>query len=665
MARETTFSAADYAVFGASLLISLGIGVYYACAGGRQRSTREFLMADKSMRFLPLSLSVLASFFSASTLLGTPAEVYVYGSMYWMSVLGASLAPLAGALLFGPLFFNINVVSVFQTVGMGIVLFGPSTALSAVTGLAEWVVVVMMAAVCTLYTGVGGLKAVVWTDVFQTIVMLAGILTVLVMASIDLGGWSAVWQICSEGGRIQFFDVNPDPRVRHTTWSLTLGAFLVWLPPYAVDQQMVQRFSAARTLRDAKIALLLNMPGMVIIITLCSLTGLLLYARYAHCDPLSHGSITNPNQLLPYFVVDMLGHLQGMSGLFVASLFSGALSSVSSMLSALSAVTWEDFLQPCMALHTDTQAVLFTKVLVLLYGCLGVGLAFIVKELGGTVLQASLTLNGAAGAPLVGLFILGAGFTTANWMGGVGGAALGLAFSLWISVGAYTTSTLDFSLPTSTRGCNETSDVTVLTTASVWTSPAAPVVTFSPSDPRRLQGLENLYGLSYLWFSGLGIVVTVVSGLLISWVSGIKQEAVPEEYQLRLFSRLKACLCCQHSGSRHYRVTTNTMEASKDTARDAASTHLSHDITPVPQHTCPMTTDLSQDGTPGQQDNTPVQQLDNTPVQQLDNTPEQQQNNTPGQQQNNTPGQQDDNRTTHLDDRRATEQHTWATTGQP
>lgn len=108
------FHAADYAVFGGMLLVSMGIGIYHACAGGKQKSTKEFLMANQSMRSLPVALSVLASFFSASTLLGTPAEIYEYGTQYWISVFGAMLAPVTGALLFGPMFFKLKVVSVFQ-----------------------------------------------------------------------------------------------------------------------------------------------------------------------------------------------------------------------------------------------------------------------------------------------------------------------------------------------------------------------------------------------------------------------------------------------------------------------------------------------------------------------------------------------------------------------
>lgn len=112
--EENKFQLADYIIFGVMLLISVGIGVFYACAGGKQQTNREFLMADRSMRSLPVALSVLAIFFSASTLLGTPAEVYVYGIQYWISVFGAILAPLTGAFLFGPMFFKLKIVSVYE-----------------------------------------------------------------------------------------------------------------------------------------------------------------------------------------------------------------------------------------------------------------------------------------------------------------------------------------------------------------------------------------------------------------------------------------------------------------------------------------------------------------------------------------------------------------------
>ena len=109
-----TFSAWDYVVFSIVLAISAAIGLYHACVGGKQRTTKEFLLAGRSMSALPVALSVLASFFSASTLLGTPAEIYLQGIMYWISVFGAVMAPVMGAYLFGPFFHKMHLLSVFE-----------------------------------------------------------------------------------------------------------------------------------------------------------------------------------------------------------------------------------------------------------------------------------------------------------------------------------------------------------------------------------------------------------------------------------------------------------------------------------------------------------------------------------------------------------------------
>ncbi|XP_063399336.1 sodium-coupled monocarboxylate transporter 1-like [Mytilus trossulus] len=544
------FHAADYAVFGGMLLVSMGIGIYHACAGGKQKSTKEFLMANQSMRSLPVALSILASFFSASTLLGTPAEIYEYGTQYWVSVFGAMLAPVTGALLFGPMFFKLKVVSVFQyleerfqsksvrlfgaliflvrtIIGMGIVLYGPSTALSAVTTFPEWAVILVVGGVCTFYTTIGGLKAVIWTDVFQTLVMLAGMLAVIIKGAIEVGGGYELWNIADRGKRIEFFRFDLDPHVRHTFWALTIGIYFVWLAPYTVDQQMVQRFSSARSLKDAKTALLLNVPFMFILITLCSFTGLVMFAFYADCDPLKTHEAENPNQLLPLFVVELFRDVPGIPGLFVACLFSGAMSSISSMLNSLSAVTWEDFLKLKFYKVSDERATFVTKCLVLLFGCLGIGMAFAVSNMGGSVLQASITLNGAAGAPLVGLFILGSCFTSANWIGALIGGVVGFAFPMWCGIGKYTNDPQNFKLSTSTEGCNLTA-----LNGSV----------FQVVNNTELEGLQQLYGLSYIWFSSIGILIVVIVGLFVSFLTGVT-EHVDENLKLHFWQKFVYCLC--------------------------------------------------------------------------------------------------------------------------
>ena len=104
----------DYAVFILMLTISAGIGLYYGCTGGRQSTTKEFLMADRNMGVLPVSLSMLASFMSGITVLGAPAEVYVFGCQYWMIWIGYVIMIPVCAYLFLPVFYNLQLTSVFE-----------------------------------------------------------------------------------------------------------------------------------------------------------------------------------------------------------------------------------------------------------------------------------------------------------------------------------------------------------------------------------------------------------------------------------------------------------------------------------------------------------------------------------------------------------------------
>ena len=108
------FTAWDYAAFAAMLLISTGIGLYFGCTGGRQRTTREYMLADRSMGLLPVSLSQLSSFMSSILVLGVPAEIYVFGSQFWMLWVGYAIAMPTAAYVFIPVFYNLRLTSIFE-----------------------------------------------------------------------------------------------------------------------------------------------------------------------------------------------------------------------------------------------------------------------------------------------------------------------------------------------------------------------------------------------------------------------------------------------------------------------------------------------------------------------------------------------------------------------
>lgn len=207
-------------------------------------------------------------------------------------------------------------------------------------------------------------------------------------------------------------------------------------------------------------ALWLNWPILSALSLSTSFSGLVIYYYYRTCDPLTQGRITTRDQNMPIYVVDALGHLPGLSGLFVAGIFSASLSSVSACLNSLAAVTLEDYLKPLYfiikkkPLETAKSALptkiigkriynfklqLYSNILLYVmiaatYGLICVGVAFVAQYMGG-VLQVSLTIFGVIGGPLLAIFTLGMSTKIANQYGIISGLVSGIAFSMWVGFG--------------------------------------------------------------------------------------------------------------------------------------------------------------------------------------------------------------------------------------
>uniref|UniRef100_A0A8C9QMA2 Solute carrier family 5 member 6a n=1 Tax=Scleropages formosus TaxID=113540 RepID=A0A8C9QMA2_SCLFO len=522
------FSAVDYVIFAVLLVASAGIGLYYAFSGGRQRTTQEFLLADRSMSCLPVSLSLLATFQSAVAILGAPSEIYANGTQYWFLGCSYFLGLLIPAHIFIPVFYRLRLTSAYQylelrfnktvricgtvtfifqmVVYMGVVLYAPALALNAVTGFDLWGAVLAMGLVCTLYTTLGGLKAVIWTDVFQTVVMFAGQLAVIVVGAHQAGGISEVWRRAQNGSRIAGLDLNPDPLERHTFWTLGVGGIFLMLALYGVNQAQVQRYLSSRTEKEAIMSCYVVFPCQQIVLTLGCLMGLVMFARYGEDSPLDKGYVSSNDQMVLYFVMDVLQDLPGLPGLFVACLFSGALSTISSAFNSLATVTMEDLIKPHFPAMTETRATLLSKGLALAYGLVCLAMAYI-ASLMGSVLQ-----------------------------GAVSGLLAGLVMAFWVGIGSFV-SRFPAAVPSTTAP-----DVGNLTT----------VASFVKAKTRPT-GLNALYSLSYMWYSAHNSTTVVVVGLIVSLLTGPMKEkdvtpgtVYPILGNLLFFlpERYKEKLCC-------------------------------------------------------------------------------------------------------------------------
>lgn len=589
------FHPADYAIFAAVLTVSLAIGLYHACTGGKQRTTKEYLMANRQMKTLPVALSILVSFVSGILVLGTPAEMYTRGTQLFMRTVGYCIACVLSSLLFVPLFFSLKVTSSFEylearfnsrfvkligTISMlignlfymGLVMYTPATALEAATGFTLWYTIVASGILATVYTTLGGLKAVIWTDVFQAVVMVAGMVVIVIQGVLHVGGFSRMWNLNEEGGRLIFFDFNPDPTQRLSFWSTVVGGTFSTLAIFGIGQTSVQRYCTLPTLAQAKRAVYLNVPFLIIMNVLASLVGLVIYAYYSDikCDPLKSKAIGNANQLVPYYVVDVI-NFPGVPGAFLAVLFSGALSSLSSCLNSAAAVTWQDIVRYFCINKSELRQAQITKLLVLIYGALAISMAFLARTLGGHVLQASLSFTGATMGPSLGMFLLGALFPFANAKGAAGGCILATAFCLWLSIGAFIVRPHPYKLTTSIEGCNSSSssssffslyndsapfglgrydeNFSLPSTNGEFSSFAefeSSVLTEFPTSAINgfaASGISKLYEISFLWYSAIGCIMTILIGVCISLLTRSKDAKEPDARLLiPLFYRLFCCL---------------------------------------------------------------------------------------------------------------------------
>nr|XP_020443703.1 sodium-dependent multivitamin transporter-like [Monopterus albus]XP_020443704.1 sodium-dependent multivitamin transporter-like [Monopterus albus]XP_020443705.1 sodium-dependent multivitamin transporter-like [Monopterus albus]XP_020443706.1 sodium-dependent multivitamin transporter-like [Monopterus albus]XP_020443707.1 sodium-dependent multivitamin transporter-like [Monopterus albus]XP_020443708.1 sodium-dependent multivitamin transporter-like [Monopterus albus] len=532
------FTTVDYVIFVLLLVTSAGIGLFYALSGGRQRTTQEFLMADRSMSCLPVSLSLLATFQSAVAILGVPSEVYTFGTQYWFLGCSYLLGLLIPAHIFIPVFYRLQLSSAYEylelrfnktvricgtvtfifqmVIYMGVVLYAPALALNAVTGFDLWGAVLAMGLVCTLYTALGGLKAVIWTDVFQTVVMFAGQLTVIVVGSSQAGGISEVWRKAVNGSRIAGLDLNPDPLERHTFWTLAVGGIFLMLALYGVNQAQVQRYLSSRTEKEAVMSCYVVFPCQQIVLCLGCLMGLVMFARYGEDSPLNKGYVKTKDQMVLYFVMDVFSDLPGLPGLFVACLFSGALSTISSAFNSLATVTMEDLIKPHFPRMTEAKATLLSKGLALTYGLVCLAMAYLASIM-GSVLQAAFMIFGMVGGPLLGLFCLGMFFPWANSVGAVFGLVAGLAMAFWIGIGSCV---MHMSGSTTVSPLNTTS----LPLLNNMTSTVMTTLVSGTTAKPRPTGVEALYSLSYMWYSAHNSTTVVVVGLIVSLLTGPMKE---------------------------------------------------------------------------------------------------------------------------------------------
>ncbi|XP_055329361.1 sodium-coupled monocarboxylate transporter 1-like isoform X2 [Paramacrobiotus metropolitanus] len=443
---------------------------------------------------------------------------------------------------------------------MALVLYAPALALSQVSALPLWASIVTTGLICTIYTAIGGMKAVVWTDAFQMSVMLCGIMTIFIHGLVISGGPTKIYQENLATGRLSV-SFDPDPFQRQSFWSLLIGGFFTILP-FGMNQATVQRYLSVRSKNAAQKVIAIQCPTTIFWWLLLIFTGATMYTYYQGCDPGLSGRTERKDQTMALYVLDTVGYLQGLPGLFTAVVYSATLSTVSSGVNSIVIVLMEDFIKPLSpSLANAERAVMrWSKGLSFLVGFLAIGMALLASVVGQGLTQFCMSIEGMCGGPLLGLFFCGMMLPFCNSKGATVGIIAGLAMTFWIGIGSIVTTAPEPHLPLSADKCDEmwmrnTTLLSNLTTAFPTTTPAllseafsysgttpAPdlnILSSTTAPPLSFSGgISKMYKLSFQYYGFIGFWVTIIVASIVSLVTGGEDTSrIPDRFFLyKVFS---------------------------------------------------------------------------------------------------------------------------------
>lgn len=420
------FTLIDYILFGSYLLASVLIGLLFV---KEQRTMKDFFLAGRSMGSVVVAISVMAAMFSGISYLGGPAEVYVNGLAFGWVLFSFFIATPITTIFILPFFYRARFITAYQyleerfslparllasglfilrvLLWLGAATYAPALALQQATGLSLEFSILATGILTTLYTMMGGMKAVIWTDVMQFCVLFGGQIVILLVAVGKIpGGLGEVIHVAQTHGQPMPL-ASWDPTVRLTWASVILGGAILNLVQMATDQVAVQRYMTAKDVKTAQRGLWYKLIVTVPVLGLFYGTGSVLRAFYNHHpDPLATHAIEKADQILPWFVVHELP--TGLAGVLVAAIFAASMSTISAGLNSLASATMVDFQQRLTdkPLPDDERQIFQARMWTLFYGVLVVALAFVVGQL-GTLVEVTNTIIGLVGGPILGMFLCG------------------------------------------------------------------------------------------------------------------------------------------------------------------------------------------------------------------------------------------------------------------
>jgi SSS family transporter len=439
MTDTVRFGTLNYLVLVLYLLLLVWLGFSLS---RRQRSTDDFFKGGHRIPWWAAGLSIFGTQLSAITFMAIPSKTFATNWLYFFLMMTILLVSPFIIRYFLPFYRRFNLTTAYEylefrfnlatrltgsilylilQVGrMGIVLLLPSLALSVVTGFDVHVCILTMGLLSILYTVLGGIEAVIWTDVLQVVVLLGGSLLSLLLLALSLDG-SDVSGILEQYDKLHFLDLSPD-LFQPTLWVVLLGGFASNIIQYGSDQTVIQRYLTTRDERSAadsiRTGAWLTLPATLIFFSL----GTLLFVHYKVHPEMLNPTLQTTDAIFPWYIVSNLP--DGVVGLLIAAIFAASMSSLDSSMNSAATVVTTDFYRRLQPARSEDAYLRLARRITLVTGALGTGLALLMATWGVSSLwdQFNMIVGLFAGG-LGGVFLLGIFSRRANGTGAVIGLA--------------------------------------------------------------------------------------------------------------------------------------------------------------------------------------------------------------------------------------------------
>lgn len=440
-----TLTAIDYAVIGAYLIAIVLFGSWFARF---QKTTKDYFLTDRSVPWWAICFTIVATETSTLSFIGVPASAYAGNMTFLQLAAGYIVGRVLVSVLFIPAYFRgelftsyellqirfgtsvktaaASIFLVTRSLADGIRLFATALVISVVTGVpVAWTIVVLGAAMI-VYTVRGGVSAVIWTDVVQMFVYVAGALVVFfaLLARIP-GGWAEVAAVGAAAGKFTVLDLSVSPRAVYTLWAGIVGGVAITLATHGTDQYLVQRLLSGRSARQASAGLVLS--GLLVFaqFVLFLIVGVMLYAYYQHVPA---PAMVRGDEILPRFVVGTLAG--GWAGFIVAAIVAAALSP---SLNAMAATTVNDFYRRYIRPDADEPTLMrLSRQATIAWGVVQLGVALGAQWMDRSVLDAGLAVLSLTAGPVLGAFLVGVLTRSIGPRAMLGGMVAGMAALVWI-----------------------------------------------------------------------------------------------------------------------------------------------------------------------------------------------------------------------------------------